>query len=254
MKITPDIFDWTQSDEGLYVPPAASSIALNFQVAGTTDNALRSGATTNVMLAAKWAQSQESTLKYVYLRLKRAGTIASGKTVQLRIVKNNAGAPGSLTYGISARVECSGISTSYDWVKFTFPTPVTLDESTTYHCLLEGDYEASSDNCIKWRSKTVGSGGNRLAYGTSWVSTDTENLEVYASIPVVFQSQYSPMDVGDFSMQNNAPQAMCRTADVSDATKAGTLTVDGVTYYIISEQPDGNGTTLLLLSRTVNGE
>lgn len=237
------------AQEAHYVPPAASAIGLNFQVVGTTEIPLRNGAADNVELGGKWTQSAESTLKHVYLRLKRTGTIAAGKKVWIRLVGNNAGVPDGLVLAASAVVDADTMSTSFASVKFTFPQEVTLDAATVYHIVLAGNYDASAANHIKWRSKTVASGGNQEIYDASWAAVATENFEIYGSIPVIFDARADDSLIMNMAVDNKSPVATCRTSDVSDANNTATLQVNNVTYKVINAEPDGTGITRLILSQ-----
>lgn len=233
-----------------YVPPAASSIALNFQVEGTTEIALRNAAADNVELAAKWTQAKETTIEKVALRLKRAGTIAAGKSVQVRIVKNTSGLPGSELVAISGLVAADTLSTSFALVDFTFLEKAVLEEGGIYHLVLVGNYDDSSSNHIKWRSKTVASGGNQEIKDAGWAAVATENFEVFAYIPVIFDSDAERSDIPpDVEYQNRSPQVLCRTADVSDARKTATVIIEGVTYKVIDIQRTATGTITLVLSK-----
>jgi hypothetical protein len=234
--------------EAQYIPPAASAIGLNFQVAGTTEIPLRNGAADNVELGCKWTQAAESSLKHVYLMLKRSGTIAAGKKIWIRLVGNSGGSPDSLVLAASAALEAADIGTSYTWVKFTFPQEVKLEAGTVYHIVLSGNYEVSTSNHIRWRSKTVASGGNQEVYDSSWAAVATENFEIYGSIHVIFDDAAQITDVMGIQYENAAAIATCKSADVSDANEGAAMSIAGVTYKVIQMQPDGTGITRLVLS------
>jgi hypothetical protein len=69
------------------------------------------------------------------------------------------------------------------------------------------------------------------------------------TIRVIFDNEYVPTVVGDVVFENTGPVAYARTADVSDATNAATLTVGGVAYRVKETRPDGQGITQLILSK-----
>lgn len=50
-------------------------------------------------------------------------------------------------------------------------------------------------------------------------------------------------------VESFGPQALCASADVTDAVHGSTLEIGGVTYFVIGIQPDGTGMTLLILSK-----
>ncbi len=69
-------------------------------------------------------------------------------------------------------------------------------------------------------------------------------------IPVIFDSEYSVVqEIGEPGMGVPSPQALCKTADVANASCGDTLVVNGTTYYVQEVRPDGTGITTLILSR-----
>jgi len=69
-------------------------------------------------------------------------------------------------------------------------------------------------------------------------------------IPVIFDSEYSVVqEIGEPGMGVPTPQALCKTADVENASRGDTLVVNGTTYYVQEVRPDGTGITTLILSR-----
>ncbi len=73
---------------------------------------------------------------------------------------------------------------------------------------------------------------------------------VGVQIPVIFDSEYSVVqEIGEPGMGVPAPQALCKTADVENASRGDTLVVNGTTYYVQEVRPDGTGITTLILSR-----
>lgn len=69
-------------------------------------------------------------------------------------------------------------------------------------------------------------------------------------IPVIFDTEYSVVqEIGELGMGVPAPQALCKTVDVENASRGDTLAVGGTTYYVHEVRPDGTGITTLILSR-----
>ena len=146
--------------------------------AGETETKLKTGAATNVKVAATFTQVAAASIKKVSLKLKKIGTLAAGKKVTVEIFSDNAGAPnaslGSTTLDIDTE-----IGTAFATITATFATPVDVSASTVYHVVLSADYTASSTNCVVVRSFTVASGGTlRTFNGTdTWTATATEAVE-----------------------------------------------------------------------------
>lgn len=85
-----------------------------------------------------------------------------------------------------------------------------------------------------------------------YAQTVTYIRQGYASaqIPVIFDNEYSvTLGVGEPGMGVPSPQALCKTADVANASRGDTFVVGGTTYYVQEVQPDGTGITTLILSR-----
>ena len=69
-------------------------------------------------------------------------------------------------------------------------------------------------------------------------------------IPVIFDSEYSvTLETGEPGVGVPSPQALCKTADVGNASRGDTLVVNGTSYYVQEVRPDGTGITTLILSR-----
>lgn len=180
--------------------------------AGATDSELREGATTNVKMAATFTQSGARSIKKVALMLKKGGTITAGKKLTLTIETNNAGAPSGtpVANGTSATVDIdTEVSTSYALVTFTFASPVDVADATIYHFVLAGDYTASADNNVLWRSATVASGGNMQKFdNTNWAATATQDFEICAE-----QYTFADITSGGFTTLSTALNTTVQTLE-----------------------------------------
>lgn len=67
-------------------------------------------------------------------------------------------------------------------------------------------------------------------------------------IRVVFDRASSNLAIAGVGLESVRPQALCRDADIPDATHACTLTIGAEDWKIIDIQPDGTGITTLTLS------
>lgn len=192
----------------------AAARGYNYQTTGTTDNKLRSGASTNTKLSLKFTQSGAAQVKRVALRLKNNGTIAAGKILTLAIQSDNAGSPSNTALGTSANVDINtSLTASYGWITFTFTNPVDLADATVYHFVLSGDYTADTTNCVTWHSATVASGGTRETStdGTTWAAaSSTESLLAYAD-----QYSFSDITGGGFTSLSTAGTASVQTVELN---------------------------------------
>ena len=68
-------------------------------------------------------------------------------------------------------------------------------------------------------------------------------------IDVIFDAEYSVTVVGGVEQQNKAPQALCRSSDISGVNNSCTLRISRTTYNVIDVQDDGTGFTTLILSK-----
>ncbi|MBT9168677.1 MAG: hypothetical protein DDT19_02025 [Syntrophomonadaceae bacterium] len=73
---------------------------------------------------------------------------------------------------------------------------------------------------------------------------------VQRNIRVLFDEDYKTIMDELVGVEGIESSAICRTSDVRDAVHNDTLTISGVTYFVVGIQPDGTGITTLLLSRS----
>lgn len=192
----------TQPSTGMAVKLQASDLAIgaSYETIGTVDNILRSGASTNVKLAASFTQVGVRQLKSVQLRLQQIGTVADAKYLTVKIYADSSGPTGSALV-TSANVTAASISKAgYAPVLFTFATPYAVANNTKYWIVLEGDYDASDTNAIQWRTKTLVSGGNYAKF-------DTGSYDLVATKSAEFiVNQYNFVDItsGAFAQVTDA--------------------------------------------------
>jgi hypothetical protein len=84
--------------------------------------------------------------------------------------------------------------------------------------------------------------------GEDATAVDYESGGVRRHIRVIFNNRSAPSQMADGTFQNAGPNALCMTRDVYDANNDATLTVEGVSYYVIGVEPEGQGFTRLRLS------
>lgn len=70
------------------------------------------------------------------------------------------------------------------------------------------------------------------------------------AIRVVFDNEFAAAQgLGIVGVDGATPQALCKTSDVSGATRGASLSIGGVAYKVTEVMPDGTGMTTLRLSR-----
>lgn len=161
----------------------------------TEDNdvQLRDAGASNIELGAKFTQSGGRQIKSVFLRLKKEGTITSGKVVTVEIQGDSGGNKPDDTLvhaDATATVETDDIAAAFGWVEFELTRPVDLATSTAYWIVLEGDYTESTTNCITLATDTVASGGNFNYHDADWTGSLITTQTVLA-----FIEQYNFEDV-----------------------------------------------------------
>jgi hypothetical protein len=78
----------------------------------------------------------------------------------------------------------------------------------------------------------------------------TSTSGISRTINVVLETPYSSPDgLGIVGVSDSAPTALCKTTDVSDASRGATLSIGDVTYNVTEASPDGDGFTILKLSK-----
>lgn len=153
--------------------------SLNQIIAGAIDAALRDGAASNLEIAASFAQSGARQAKHIFLMLKRNGTVAAGKVLNVELQADSAGDPSGTALATSLSVAADLIPVTYGWVMFTLATPLDLADGSAYHVVLTGDYDASATDNVSWRANSVASGGNMSFFDAAWAQTATSDLEAY---------------------------------------------------------------------------
>lgn len=233
-----------------YKPGSKSTDSLNSQLAGTTEIVLRNAAADNVELAAEWSQTKESRIQEISLMLRRQGTIAAGKIVRIRIETDASGLPSGTAIAWSETVAADTMAITFGFIKFTLKDELIVEAGKSYHAVLEGDYVASAVNHVRWRSLTVGSGGNQEIFDASWSNVATEDFEIHASVPAVLLTAEEAITViGQTELVNPEIGAELRTADVPGITTTAKLTVGPTTYSVIHVGPDMEGHTPVMLSK-----
>lgn len=83
---------------------------------------------------------------------------------------------------------------------------------------------------------------------------DTDEFAVIATInsnpvKVIFDDAYTGVSIETGEVASSDPQAAARTADVSTVTTGTSVIINGVTYKVIGNEPDGTGLSILRLSK-----
>ena len=70
------------------------------------------------------------------------------------------------------------------------------------------------------------------------------------NITILFDNEYTGMDMDAGTVASTGPAAYCKSEDVSSAQKGDSMTVDSVSYTVNEPpQPDGTGMTILILKK-----
>lgn len=139
---------------------------------------LRRGSNIQTVLGQSFTPSVTAPVSSVQLYLKKKG--APTGNIWLEIHADGADPTSASQQGSDSElVSVSGLSTSFDWVTFTFTVPINLTASTEYWILLYGDYTETSDVGAIWGTDTSSpsySGGIAGRYGnggSAWEDIST---------------------------------------------------------------------------------
>jgi len=68
-------------------------------------------------------------------------------------------------------------------------------------------------------------------------------------VKCIFNAPYKAVNMATGQLETTAPEAHCLAADVAAVKHKDTVIINGVTYKIKGIEPDGNGITVLILSK-----
>ena len=124
-------------------------------VSGDDDSQGIRRTTDNVTATAQQFEVETSGLvEFVDVYLIRAGSVSGRLWAEL--YADSGGAPTGSALATSDKIDASLISTSAQWIRLAFRSPVTLSATPTiYHLVLTGDWTQSDTVNISWRSDST---------------------------------------------------------------------------------------------------
>ena len=88
----------------------------------------------------------------------------------------------------------------------------------------------------------------------AFLSTDefavTANYNSGTSVVGIFNNAHELAPLGMAMQAAARPEFLCRSADLDASPVGKSLIVNGTTYSVAEQQPDGTGMTLLILKRS----
>ncbi|HET7238382.1 MAG TPA: hypothetical protein VFI76_05110 [Terrimicrobiaceae bacterium] len=217
--------------------PAAATAS--FTTIGTGDTELKTSASGNTEIAAKWTQSGARTLRSVVIPIKTNGSPSGAATLACKIYADSSGVPTGAALATSDNVLVSSVDDAYESITFTFSTPLDLSDATVYHLALTASYTASEDDNVMWRTGTVGSGGNASTKdATTWSAVATNNREFIAN-----GNSWAAVSGSTFTTASGAASKQMLTVQadalneirVSATQGAGSTFVYGVTGLFVDD-------------------
>jgi hypothetical protein len=152
----------------------------SFTTTGTGDTEIKTSASGNTEIAAKFTAAAGYSLKRVVIPLKTNGAPSGAATLTCKIYNDSSGP--STAIGTSDTVLVSALDDEYMSITFQFATPVDLTAEAVYYVAIAASYTASADDNVMWRTGTVGSGGNAFTKDASaWSAVETNNYEFIAN-------------------------------------------------------------------------
>lgn len=64
----------------------------------------------------------------------------------------------------------------------------------------------------------------------------------------IFDNEFISAVEGEIGVESTAPQVLVKSLDITSSAHGQTMTIEGTDYKIIGIQPDGTGTSIVLLS------
>lgn len=157
---------------------------------------------TRTALAQGFKVDTAGYIDHIDVELIRVGSVATGKSMWAEIQADTAGLPSDGDLAISDFMEASRVSTSSQWIRFVFRSPVSVAASTQYHLVLKGDWTASDAVYVGWRcdtsAATYANGTRTQREAGTWNSTGTTahdfSFKVYVTRNETAVTMPSPYD------------------------------------------------------------
>jgi len=112
---------------------------------------------------------------FIDVELIRVGAVAG--VIQAELQTDSSGLPSGTVLATSDKLNAGHVSTSSQWIRFIFRTPVSLTATTQYHLVLTGSWTASDAVYIGWRcdtsSATYANGTRTQKEAGTWNNTGT---------------------------------------------------------------------------------
>ena len=196
-------------------PPAITADQSNDSPSSPPDSITFGTTNATEDVAQGFQLAGSSPLNKVSLYLKKVGSVGN---IDVRIVNNQNGAPGSVIYA-SGNLSASLITTSFGWVDVALSPNPALSPGTTYWLVLNFGNGSASKYYV-WAANSSYAGGQAKVgrVGASWSDTAPPGLDGYFKIYLGGQnSLIDNMIVG----QNGIGNASANT--VTNSTVAGNL-------------------------------
>lgn len=138
------------------------------QINSDASTAIRqaAGAGTQLKLAQGFDTDVTGNVEVSDIQLIKVGS-PTGR-IWFTLEADAAGAPSNTPLATSDKLDVSLISTSAQWIRVVFRSPVSLTAGTTYWLVAQGDWTQSGANYVAWRSQS----GNPYAAGNNKRSDD----------------------------------------------------------------------------------
>lgn len=193
--------------------------------------------TANTNISQGFKPNTSSTVTEIRLWLK-VFQIPTGN-INIQIQTDSAGVPSGsgITSGTSNNIDVTTLTSSYQWITFTFLVNPTLVAGTQYHIVLQGSFSISAVNYVLWgvdNYDLIYPNGNISVYGgASW----TANVALQAIFEVYI---------------TGATNGLVGSALFDFSSKSMFLGVFGTTLYNMTKNSSGtpNGTWNSLLAIT----
>ncbi len=225
----------------------------------------RATAPLNEKLAQGFQMPSAGPLEIADVMLVRTGAVVGD--VWFTIEADVAGAPSGVALATSQIVNAANISTTAQWIRFTFRRPANVAAATQYHLVLQGNYAISDAAHIAWRADTSAAGyanGSKESYdGAVWTADPDDDFMFWmwtsSRTDLVMPSGYTQYCLIGYVYNNSSNNFLPFVAFdrkvvplAEKSVTVGTASATPLLTYLADEIPYGSVAMSLIVSCATN--
>lgn len=133
-----------------------ATLAINYETGYDSDSPIGDLGSAEYNLAQSFTTVGAITVPFVDIYVKKVASITDPITVRLET--NSAGVPSGTLVDASATTTITPTSTSYDWIRATFPAGISLSATTLYHIKCTVPASQATGDRYDWARQSTGNG------------------------------------------------------------------------------------------------